>query len=222
LTGIKKDRIHIVFDTIDMDDTLKRSTEALEGPLPGLERHPRIVLPARLVRAKGHHTAIKAIAQLKSEGLEPTLWFAGDVPVDDQSYHKYLQNLAKKLKVSEDVHFLGWRNDVPAIMSRADIVVLPTHLEGFGHVILEAMLLRRPIVATCVGGIKDSIENGINGLIFPVDDYIVLAEQLKRLCADSELVKRLTDNGFKTVTERFNPEAHTNKVQNAFVNAVAV
>lgn len=220
LAGMKEDRIHIVFDTIDVADTINRSTQALEAPLPGLDRHPRIVVPARLVRAKGQHTAIKAIARLKSEGLEPTLWLAGDIVGNDRSYLEYLQSLAKGLEVSQNVHFLGWRYDVPAVMSRADIVVFPTHSEGFGHVVLEAMLLRRPIVATPVGGIKDSIEDGVNGLTFPVDDDAALARQIKRICTDGELTARLTDNGYKTVTERFAPDVHTKKVQDALARAI--
>ena len=220
LAGMKEDRIRIVFDTIGMADTLKRSTQALEAPLPGLDRHQRILVPATLIPKKGQDTAIKAIARLKSEGLDPTLWVAGDAPGNDQSYPEYLQNLAKKLEVLQNVHFLGWRYDVPAIILCSDIVVLPTHEEGFGHVILEAMLLRRPVIATPVGGIKDSIKDGCNGLIFLVDDDEALASHIKRLHMDKQYVSVLTENGYKTATERFSPENHTKRVTEALVDAV--
>lgn len=211
LAGINRERINIVFDTIDFKDTITRSEHNIEAPLPFLAGSPRILLPANLIPAKGQDSAIRAISRLKSEGIEPVLWIAGDVVGNNLSYQYYLENLAKELKVSSNVHLLGWREDVPAIMKQADIVILPTHSEGFGHVILEAMLLRRPVIATPVGGIKDSIEDGVNGLSFPVNDDKTLADKIMMLHIDKELVARLTENGYKTVTEKFNPENHTRK-----------
>jgi glycosyltransferase involved in cell wall biosynthesis len=220
LAGIKDDKIRIVFDTIEMADTLKRSTEPLETPLPGADGHPRILLAARFLRGKGQHTAIKAVARLKAEGLEPTLWLAGDTYGNDLSYEEYLHDLVSQLELYQNVHFLGWRSDVPAIMRQSEIVVVPSYTEGFCHVVLEAMLLRRPVVATPVGGIKDSIENGKNGLTFPVDDDETLAGHIKRLAVDKKYVATLTENGYKTATEKFNPEIHTKRVTQAFIEAV--
>lgn len=222
LAGIKDDKIQVVFDTIEMDNTLKRSKETLKEPLPGMDKHPRILLAANLLHRKGQHTAIKAVARLKSEGLDPTLWLSGIQYGDDQSYVAYLHDLVDKLGLSQNVHFLGWRDDVPAIMRESDIVVVPSHTEGFCHAVLEGMLLRRPVIATSVGGIKDSIEDGVNGLNFPVDDDEALAGHIKRLAADSQYVAALTESGYKTATERFNPENHTRRVTQALVEAVKI
>jgi glycosyltransferase involved in cell wall biosynthesis len=100
------------------------------------------------------------------------------------------------------------------------MVVVPSHSEGFCHAVLEGMLLRRPVIATSVGGIKDSIENGVNGLNFPVDDDESLASHIKRLATDSQLVAVLTENGYKTATETYSPENHTKRVTQALVKAV--
>jgi len=62
-----------------------------------------------------------------------------------------------------------------------------------------------------VGGIMDSIYNGLNGLLFPVQDDERLAEQIIRIQKDPSLARRIIDNGFKTVTERFTPQAHTER-----------
>lgn len=219
LAGIKAERIRVVFETIDFADTLEKSKAALEGPLPGLEGCPRILVPATLLRTKGQHTAIKAIGHLKSQGMNPTLWLAGDVVGNDYSYLEYLKDLAGELGVSENVYFLGWRHDIPAVMVQSDIVVLPTHTEGFGRVTLEAMLLRRPAVTTPVGGMKDSIQDGQDGLFFPVDDDEALARYLVRLATDSQFSAELIENGYKTATEKFNPEIHTERVRAALACA---
>ena len=211
LAGIKNNHIRTVFDTIDINDTLKKSVETLTVPLPGLDQHPKILVPALLLPRKGQDTAIKAVAQLKTEGMEPVLWLAGVVTAHEPLYQDYLQNLAEELNVLENVHFLGWREDVPAIMIQADMVVLPTHQEGFGHVVLEAMLLCRPVIATPVGGIKDSIQDGVNGLNFPVGDEHTLADCIKRIVSDGQLVETLTRNGYTTATKIFSPENHTKR-----------
>ena len=220
LAGIKHTKIRIVFDTIEMADTIKKSAEPLELPLPGMDRHPRVLLAARLVRGKGQHTAIKAVARLKSEGLDPTLWLAGDTYGNDLSYEKYLHDLVGQLELSQNVNFLGWRRDVPAIVRRSEIIVVPSHAEGFCHAVLEGMVLRRPVIATAVGGIKDSIEHEKNGLNFPIDDDEALAGHIKWLAADEKYVATLTENGYKTATEKFNPEIHTKRVTEALIEAV--
>ncbi|MHC4664334.1 MAG: glycosyltransferase family 4 protein [Planctomycetota bacterium] len=218
--GIRNGKIEIVFDTIDIDDTLSRSKEPPEEPLPALYKHPRIVLAASLCNGKGQHTAIKAAARLKSAGLEPVLWLAGNKYGNDQSYVEYLRDLIDQLGLAENVYLLGWRSDVPSIIDQSDMVVVPSHSEGFCHAVLEGMLLRRPVIATSVGGIKDSIENGVNGLNFPVDDDESLASHIKRLATDSQLVAVLTENGYKTATETYSPENHTKRVTQALVKAV--
>lgn len=214
--GFDPGRIHVIFDTIDFDETLHRSRQPLDTPLPGIGKHPAILVPATLIPKKGHDTAIKAISHLKEAGLDPVLWLAGDVVGEDHSYEVYLKTLTQQLNLTNSVHFLGWRKDVPAIMMNADMVVLPTHEEGFGHVILEAMLLKRPALATPVGGILDSIADNQNGLLFPVQDDKRLTEQILRIHTDSALVHRITENGYKTVTEQFSPQAHTAKIVEGF------
>jgi glycosyltransferase involved in cell wall biosynthesis len=220
LAGVPEDKIRIVFDTIDLEDTLKRSTLALEAPLPGLDKHPRLFIAATLFPSKGQDTVIKAVGRLKTEGYDPTLWVAGDVFDNDQSYLKHMQDMVAELGVSENVHFLGWRYDIPAIINKSEIVIVASHAEGFCHVVLEGMLLKRPVVATAVGGLKDSIEDGINGLIFPVDNDKMLADCIKRLVGDEQLAAVITENGYKTVTERFNQDNHTDKVAAALREAV--
>jgi glycosyltransferase involved in cell wall biosynthesis len=209
-TGVPKDKIHVVFDTIDFKNTLEANKRGLESPLPFLEGgRPRILVPATLIPAKGQPTAIKAISHLKSKGMEPVLWLAGDVIVNDYTYYNYLKKMIEDLGLQKNVYLLGWRDDVPAIMTQADMVILPTHSEGFGHVILEAMLLKVPVIATAVGGIKDSVENNVNGILIKVNDDKALADGISKIVSEPLFAKRLIENAYQTVTQRFTPENHT-------------
>lgn len=209
LIGVPQDKIHVVFDTIDFKGTIERSKSTVESPLPFLEGKPRILLPATLIPAKGQDAAIRAVSHLKSKGLEPVLWLTGDVIVNDYSYYDYLKKMVEDLGLKKNVYLLGWRNDIPAIMTQADIVILPTHSEGFGHVILEAMLLKVPVVATAVGGIKDSVGNNVNGILIEVNDDKALADGISKIVNEPLFAKRLVENAYQTVTQRFAPENHT-------------
>ena len=154
--------------------------------------------------------------------MEPILWIAGDVVGNDYSYQEYLERMIKELGLEKNVYLLGWRNDVPAIMKKADVVILPTHEEGFGHVILEAMLLKVPVIATAIGGIKDSIENNINGILIEVDDYKALADGINKVVSEPLFAKKLVENAYQTVTERFNPENHTKLFMEAVGKAIKI
>ena len=210
--GVPAEKIEVVYDTIDVQDTLRRAREPLEAPLPDLDKHPRVVVAGTLLPKKGQDTAIRAMVRLKAAGHDPTLWLAGDVIGNDDSYFRRLKQLACDGGVSQSVHFLGWRHDVPAIMAHADVVVHPSHQEGFCHAILEAMLLERPVVASPVGGIQDSIQDGQTGFLVPVGDDALMADRIRRLMADAELVAEMTKCAYKVAAERFAPEHHTEKV----------
>lgn len=134
----------------------------------------------RLARWKGQHVLIEAAA------LRPNLevWIVGDALFtrDDRDYAESLRRLAADAKVADRVRFLGFRDDVPALMRAADIVVsCSTAAEPFGRVLVEAMLAGRPVVATALGGPLEIVDPGRTGLLVPPDDKIRLAEALALL-----------------------------------------
>lgn len=88
---------------------------------------------------------------------------------------------------------LGPRGDVPALMARADALVLSSYHEGMPLVVLEALALGTPVVSTAAGGVPEAIANGSNGLLVPVGDRRALAEALVRLSRDEALYSRLED-----------------------------
>lgn len=214
--GIGHERIHVVSDTIDAEALIARSQLPLEEELPALDKYPRIVIPSTILRDKGQHTAIKAVAHLKKSGLDPVLWLAGDVVGDNDDYLLYLKQLAKELRLERNVFFLGWRNDVPAIIRCSDIVAFPTHSEGFGLVVLEAFLMKKPLVTTYIGGIKDQVEEGVNALTFRVEDDKGMAGSIQKLVENAELISTLTANGYESAITRFLPSKNTEGFLSAF------
>ncbi len=106
-----------------------------------------------------------------------------------------LEQLTIDLGIAENVRFLGWRSDVARVMSACDIFCLPSRNEGMGKVLVEAMAMGKPIVASDIGGIKDLVLHGENGLLVPVGDVAAWAEAIARLCRDPEERRRMGEAG---------------------------
>lgn len=101
------------------------------------------------------------------------------------------------------VVFTGRREDVPAVVAAMDVAVLPSYREAQGLSILEAMALRRPVIASNVGGIPEMIEDGRTGLLVPPRDPVALADAIVRLLTDHPLADQLARSGHDLVHDRF-------------------
>lgn len=95
-----------------------------------------------------------------------------------------------------NVHFLGYRQDIPQILAATDAVVLASKREGLPRCIMEAMAAGRPVVATNVRGNRDLVDDRVTGLLVAVDDVSVLVKALKRLAEDSGLREVMGKSGF--------------------------
>ncbi|MGN6391749.1 MAG: glycosyltransferase family 4 protein [Gemmatimonadales bacterium] len=162
---------------------LPASAQADPGRSP-----PRLVMVARFMAQKDHATLFRALAGLTSSPWELDL--VGDGPLMADA-----ERLAQSLGLSGRVKFLGQRLDVAAILAESQVFLLVTNWEGFPLSILEAMRAGLPVVATAVGGISESVEDGETGLLVPRGDASILRDRLGRLLASAELRVRLGRNG---------------------------
>lgn len=102
---------------------------------------------------------------------------------------------AQQTGAGSNIHFLGWREDVPELVHMLDILVLPSFNEGMGRVIIEAMAASKPVIGSNVGGIPDLIEHEVNGLLFPVGNTAALSGSILRLLADDEGRRKMGSMG---------------------------
>ncbi len=146
---------------------------AREGTRSGLPGGAPTVLVAGLLNvAKGQDVALRALAET---GQPARLLLAGHGEEEAR-----LRDLARELGVAERVDFLGWRDDVPALMAAADVVCVPSRWEGLPYVVLEAMATGRPVAATAVDGARELVD-GETGALVDVEDHVGLARALDRL-----------------------------------------
>ncbi|MDF2721616.1 MAG: glycosyl transferase group 1 [Paenibacillus sp.] len=140
---------------------------------------PQLISVCRLVPAKGIDTLLHACSLLKQRGLPFVLHLIGDGPIREE-----LEQLAVELNIYEETIFYGYMLHPEEFMPFFDIFVLPSRAEAFGSVFAEAALCCLALVGSDVGGVGEQIEDGVNGLLVPVDDAHALAEALEKVMAD--------------------------------------
>lgn len=142
---------------------------------------------SELNQNKNIELALRAVAKARDQGCEIFYAIVGD---GEDRYA--LEDLAKQLKIDQNVKFLGFVTDGPKLMKAFDIFLLPSRKEGMPYVLLEAQKAGVPILASNVGGIPEIIHDGDNGLLFQSENLSQLTEALVRLCKDQELRARFS------------------------------
>lgn len=142
---------------------------------------PVVLLPGRLTGWKGQRPFIRAIGQLAREGLTVTAILAGDAQGRD-AYAAELSALAQAEGVSALVKAVGNCADMPAAMLVADVVVCPSlDPEAFGRTAAEAQAMGRPVIASNIGGARETVETGVTGLLTEPGDVPALAAAIRQL-----------------------------------------
>lgn len=161
-----------------MDATVDRATMRREIGVP--EDAVLLMSVGELIARKNHEVAMKALAKIADKNIHYAI--VGIGPLRDE-----LQTLAESLGVGEQVHFLGYRRDIPELYKAADICVFPSHQEGLPVAVMEAMACGLPIIASDIRGSHELLSSSGNVLITKCDDAGAFAEAIKRLSADATL-----------------------------------
>ncbi|MBS0182745.1 MAG: glycosyltransferase family 4 protein [Nitrospira sp.] len=162
---------------------------------------PVLLTVARLTEQKGHRFLIEALPALIAEWPSLVCLFVGEGECRES-----LRALAREKGVEQSCRFAGARNDVVDWYAAADVVVLPSLSEGFPFVVLEALAMSRPVIATNVNGVPELIHDGIHGLLVPPRNPQALHTAIRTLLHDSCLAARLGMVGQQEVTARFTSE----------------
>lgn len=166
--GLKKpvaERVYISIDHERFSTAVEAAPVRAELGLTG--DVPLLIQVAQITPWKGQDTAIRALAGVR-ECLDAHLLIVGEVAFasqryDNDGFRASLIALAEELGVSHAVHFLGQRDDVPALMRACDLFMLPSWDEPFGLVVAEAMAVGTPVLVTSKGGVCEYVRDGENG-----------------------------------------------------------
>ncbi len=151
---------------------------------------------AHLIPEKGIDVVIRSLLSLPSPVL---LWVVGTGPESEP-----LQDLCRQLALEDRVRFFGLQREVQPYLQAADCFVCsPLWQEAAGLVILEALACGLPVIASGVGGISESVEEGKSGFLFPPGDRVALSEHILRLHNDPHLRMAMSKAARSAVEERF-------------------
>ena len=172
----------------------------------GMDECFAVGMVGRIEAHKGQHLLIEAIENL--EGVE--LFFVGHEM--KAGYIEELKILAENRGVQERVHFLGFMKDPMHFMQACDAMVLATPCETFGLVVIEAMSVGTPMIATKACGPMEIITDGRDGLLFQDQDVSELSEKIHRLYGDKKFAKELSYRAKQSIERRFDTEKQFEKL----------
>lgn len=188
-------RLFVLPNAIDIE-RIRRDALATETPLCDA---PYIVSVARLDEIqKDHRTLLRAYARLVS---------AGDIAehlviVGDGAFRGELEGLAEELGIAARVHFAGYRNNPHALVAGARLQVLSSRYEGMPMVLLEALALGTPVIASdCPTGPREILGDGRFGILFPIGADDELADAMRRLITDETLMHRMRARALERAEE---------------------
>jgi len=167
----------------------------------------------RLVPVKGLEVFFSAIKQIQDDYPKLTILLIGDGAIKNN-----LEAIASKLKIR--TIFAGWKPDTVPYYSLMDIFVLPSFSEGLANVLLEAMAMRKAVVATRVGGNPDVITNGENGFLVPAGDSKSMASALRQLIEDNSLRDRIGAQNRQKIEQQFSWAVTVEKIERVYNEAI--
>jgi starch synthase (maltosyl-transferring) len=129
--------------------------------------------------------------------------------------------VADELGVTRSIVLLGRRDDMPAVLSALDVFVLPSESEGMSNAVLEAMAMRKPVVATAVGGNPVVIEEGRTGYLVDYPDHEALATRILELLGDRELCRRAGEAGRERVVEHYSARSMVAQMEHLYGGLLA-
>jgi len=138
-----------------------------------------------------HHTNVLAV-------------IIGKIPKGSEEYERKIRAFIAENSLNDRFKFLGFREDIPQLHNAIDIFVHASiEPEPFGRVVLEAMAMEKPIVATNSGGTPEQITDGESGLLVPMGDYNAMASALEKYLRDMNAAKEIGKRAFSEIKERF-------------------
>ena len=162
---------------------------------------PRVILAARMLWDKGVGEFVNAARLLKQQGLSAHFVLVG--ATDPENPSTISSDQLKKWHEEGNIEFWGQREDMPTVLAKSHIVCLPSYREGLPKILVEAASCGRPIVTTDAPGCREIVQNGINGILVPLQDAPAVAEALKKLILSPKLRQQMGVQGRKMVKKNF-------------------
>ncbi|MFV0388977.1 MAG: glycosyltransferase family 4 protein [Pyrinomonadaceae bacterium] len=216
--GESREKVVTIYNGIDFDRVKNSCGDFRERIRSEFDANRKflILTTGRLHPEKGYPYLFEAVAKLKKLTDKPFVWLiAGKGPLEAE-----FRQRVSELGCDDVIKFIGFRKDIPDLMSTADVFVLPSVAEAFGVVFAEAIYLGVPIVATKIGGIPEIVTDEVDGILIPPADSDAIAKTVVDLINNPEKLESLKYKGREKVIGKFEFEDMTRQYEAVYDDLV--
>jgi glycosyltransferase involved in cell wall biosynthesis len=215
--GVSRDKIITIHNGLDIEkyhpDHVK---PCLKNELGISEDQPLIGMIANIDRRKGHHDFVTMCSLVKLKFPDARFIVVGGILPGQEKYMEEVKSLATQKGLSNELNFIGYREDIPEIIQSLDIIVQPSHTEAGPRVPLEAMAMRKPLVVTNIEGNAEEVIHGETGFTVPVGDASAMAASVNMLLLDAGLRQRMGHAGRTRVEYYFTDDHYADAIQSIY------
>lgn len=180
---------------------------------------PVFCIVGRLEPNKNQMEVLKACRRLKREGkCAFRLLIVGGG--GNTAYIEELKRYVAANRLEDEVEFMSYRNDVPKVLSKCDVGLTASTNEAFGRVTVEYMMQNLAVIASDTGANPEIIDDGTTGLLYHSGDAAQLADKMKLLAENRDLLLRLADNGRRQAQERFSSVSNSDSIYRLYTTLV--
>jgi glycosyltransferase involved in cell wall biosynthesis len=220
--GLGADKSYTIHNAVDADYFDPEMELRIQSPIReqfGIPKNARVAgIAARMNPWKGQYELIGAVSQLGQKFPDLHVMILGaNVPEMRAEYEKR----AREGGIADRVHFGGFQKDVRPFLHEFDLFVHPSYGEPFGLSIVEAMAMRKPVIACGTGGVPEIITHGKDGLLVAERSTDAVAAAMSTLLNDAELCRQLGERARQTVCERFTPRQQSAAVAQRYASLIA-
>jgi len=208
----RKDGVSVIPNAVSQNFFLNPTTREEARESFDLNSSKKIIgLPGTLRPVKGHQFFFEGIAPLLRRKREVVVLVTGG---QNSTYFEELKKLVFQLDIQQQVFFLGNIRKMPMFYRACDIVCIPSKSESFGRTVIEAFASKTPVVATAVGGIKETVQHAINGYLVDYLDEEKLRETMELLLDNQSIANRIAVNAYRDALEHYTASAYQEKIIN--------
>ena len=216
IVGISPERIRVIYNGVpDLEQPRLEDKVELRRELRVPPNHQIVGVIGSLYPVKGHTYLLQSIPAILKEHGDTVFFFAGRGELEEE-----LKRQARDLGIQNHVRILGFRNDVANLLGIVDLFVLPSLSEGLSVAILEAMVARKPVVASNVGGNPELVVDGETGYLVPPMSPPALSARIVELLGDQRLRSRLGEAGRRRATELFSLSAMVDQYERLYAECM--
>lgn len=203
--------IFVVHNAIDVEDVEKSKWDAKN------DKPFKILISGGFLPSKGLHLAVKIAQRLKEEKIDFQITITGIIYKAEYSqlYYKKIKKQIDNNHLEEYIKLVVNHNDVREYFEWCDALVHPSDTEGLPRVVMEAMAMKKPVIANAVGGVTDYILDGYTGFITNYNNVEEYVENIIKLSSNSVLYDEIAERAFELVKTTFTPQNQIDAMKKA-------